>query len=149
MLTILRALRLRSSYSSTQLTQSCRFASSDFTVISEDGIEEQEPSEVVAKSIVDQAAICHSRDEFWKKYPPASPACSREGWIENLSTIGDDNTNEVMKLHPDIWGIKPRIDIIYQNVEWQKWLVIVYIHIKQIFCQKKKKKIYKQENIFF
>ena len=29
-----------------------------------------------------------------------------------------------MKLHPDVWAIKPRLDLIYRNLEWQKW----YIH---------------------
>ena len=98
-----------------------RFASSDFTVISENDLNQEESKEVVPKSIVEQKPICHSRDEFWKKYPPNNPACSREGWIENLSNTGDDNTNELIKLHPDVWAIRPRLDIIYQNLEWQKW----------------------------
>ena len=84
-------------------------------------LNQEESKEVVPKSIVEQKPICHSRDEFWKKYPPNNPACSREGWIENLSNTGDDNTNELIKLHPDVWAVRPRLDIIYQNLEWQKW----------------------------
>jgi len=121
MLTVLKALRLRGSSAITQMPQNSRFASSDFTVISDDDLNQEESKEVVPKSIVDHKPICHSRDEFWKKYPPINPACSREGWIENLSNTGDDNTNELIKLHPDVWAIRPRLDIIYQNLEWQKW----------------------------
>jgi len=115
-----RALRLRGSHCLAQQTQTSRFASSDFTVITEDDLKE-EPQDIVPKSIIDQKPICHTRDEFWKQYPPSNPSCAREGWIENLSSIENDNTNELMKLHPDVWAIKPRLDLIYRNLEWQKW----------------------------
>jgi len=113
-------LRLRGSYCVTHQTQNSRFASSDFTVISEDDFKE-EPQEVVPESILNHKPICHTRDDFFKKYPPTNPACAREGWIENLNTIENDNTNELMKLHPDVWAIRPRLDIIHRNLEWQKW----------------------------
>ena len=72
-----------------------------------------------------------SRDDFWAKYPPSNPAIAREAWIEDLTVAHDDGSNEILRLHPDIWAIRPRLDIIYENVEWQKWYKKVdweYVH---------------------
>ena len=36
-------------------------------------------------------------------------------------TTNDDASNEIIRLHPDVWAIRPRLDIIFNNIEWQKW----------------------------
>ena len=62
-----------------------------------------------------------SRDEFWAKFPQYNPAKAREAWVEDLTVAQDDGSNEIIRLHPDVWAVRPRLDIIYENVEWQKW----------------------------
>ena len=43
----------------------------------------------------------------------------REVWVENLSTI-DEQKLGLIHLHPDVFAVSPRIDIIHRNVHWQK-----------------------------
>lgn len=43
----------------------------------------------------------------------------RQVWVENFDSIERKNL-EIMELHPDIFATTPRIDIIHQNVEWQR-----------------------------
>ena len=59
------------------------------------------------------------RDQFWKRYPPLNPTVAREAWVEDLTVTNDDSSNEIIRLHPDVWAIRPRLDIIYENIEWQ------------------------------
>ena len=45
-------------------------------------------------------------------------AKAREVWVESL----DNSTTEdkdLLQLHPDVWSVKPRLDILWQNVNWQ------------------------------
>lgn len=54
----------------------------------------------------------------------------REVWLENLDTIQRKKLG-LMILHPDVYGAAPRIDIIHQNVQWQKmyrFVVIIFIN---------------------
>ncbi len=44
----------------------------------------------------------------------------RQAWVENLNTL-EANTLGIVDLHPEIFGARPRIDIIYDNVRWQKF----------------------------
>ena len=117
MFSVIRALR--SKCAPMSWTQS-RLASSDFTVISDESelveIEEEKP-----KSILDKESIFHSREDFTAKYPPSNPAVYRQAWLEDLSATKNDNSNEMIQLHPDVWAIRPRLDIINDNLEWQKW----------------------------
>ena len=43
----------------------------------------------------------------------------REIWLENLNTIQGKKLS-LVKLHPDVFGFQPRIDIIHENVVWQQ-----------------------------
>lgn len=43
----------------------------------------------------------------------------RQVWLENLDTI-DEKKLAILELHPDVFGTNPRIDIIQQNVRWQR-----------------------------
>ena len=43
----------------------------------------------------------------------------REVWIENLDTIERKKLG-LVTLHPEVFGAAPRIDIIHQNVQWQR-----------------------------
>ncbi|KAL7635821.1 UNVERIFIED_CONTAM: hypothetical protein RMT77_013638 [Armadillidium vulgare] len=43
----------------------------------------------------------------------------RECWVESLSTVKGEKVG-LISLHADIFGFVPRIDIIFENIEWQK-----------------------------
>jgi len=43
----------------------------------------------------------------------------RQVWLENLDTIQGKKLG-LVNLHPHIYGAIPRIDIIHQNVRWQR-----------------------------
>ncbi|KAL3269476.1 hypothetical protein HHI36_008545 [Cryptolaemus montrouzieri] len=54
-------------------------------------------------------------------------------WVENLDTI-DENKLGIIELHPDIFAVNPRIDIIQQNAKWQKlYRYVSYAHTKSRF----------------
>nr|CAG4652200.1 EOG090X0EDZ [Triops cancriformis] len=42
----------------------------------------------------------------------------RQVWVENLDTVEEEKLG-LIDLHPDIFGAKPRVDIIHENVMWQ------------------------------
>jgi len=53
----------------------------------------------------------------------------QQAWIETLSTMEDEKLG-IIDLHPNIFGIPPRIDILWTNVHWQKWYRCVdYRHV--------------------
>ncbi|KYN43355.1 39S ribosomal protein L4, mitochondrial [Trachymyrmex septentrionalis] len=54
----------------------------------------------------------------------------RQVWLENLNTIEEKKLG-LVTLHPHIYAAAPRIDIIHQNVRWQRmygW--VSYAHTK-------------------
>lgn len=54
----------------------------------------------------------------------------RQAWIENLDTIESQKLG-LIELHPDIFAATPRIDVIHQNVEWQrKYRYVSFAHTK-------------------
>ena len=116
MLTVLRALR---PFRASNLACQTRLASSDFTVI--DDIEEKAVVAEEPKSIATESPIFHERKDFLDKYPPSNPSLPREAWIETLSKTSVDISNEAIRLHPDVWSVRPRLDIIWGNIEWQRW----------------------------
>lgn len=61
-------------------------------------------------------AVAVSR-EHWQ-FPPQYTK-PREVWIENLDTIEEKKLG-LMELHPSVYAASPRIDIIHNNVTWQK-----------------------------
>ncbi|KRT79434.1 ribosomal protein, partial [Oryctes borbonicus] len=54
----------------------------------------------------------------------------RQVWVENLDTI-DERKLGLVELHPEIFASSPRIDIIHQNVQWQRlYRYVSYAHTK-------------------
>lgn len=43
----------------------------------------------------------------------------RQAWVENLDTKGK-NLLGIIDLHPEIFGTMPRVDLIHENIQWQK-----------------------------
>jgi len=71
-----------------------------------------------------------SREEIFARFPPANPAAPvREAWLESIRP--DETPSRLLPLHPDIWSVRPRIDIIQENVEWQElYKKVSYLHMK-------------------
>nr|BAN21196.1 mitochondrial ribosomal protein L4 [Riptortus pedestris] len=42
----------------------------------------------------------------------------RQAWLENLNSVEEKKLG-IIDLHPDVFGVMPRIDIIHENVKWQ------------------------------
>lgn len=60
----------------------------------------------------------------------------RQVWLENLDTI-DEKKLALLDVHPDIFAANPRIDIIHQNVQWQKkYKYVCFEHAKLTFEMK-------------
>ncbi|XP_053979999.1 39S ribosomal protein L4, mitochondrial [Hylaeus volcanicus] len=54
----------------------------------------------------------------------------RQVWLENLDTV-ERNKLGLVFLHPDVYGASPRVDIIHQNVVWQRnYRFVCYAHTK-------------------
>lgn len=43
----------------------------------------------------------------------------REVWIENMNTVEEKKLG-LIELHPEVFATQPRVDIIYDNIEWQR-----------------------------
>lgn len=43
----------------------------------------------------------------------------RQLWIESLKTVQKEKLG-IVHLHPDVYAAQPRVDIIYENVRWQR-----------------------------
>ncbi|KAK5645274.1 hypothetical protein RI129_006574 [Pyrocoelia pectoralis] len=63
------------------------------------------------------------------QYPPKYQK-PRQVWLENLDTI-DEKKLSLLDLHPNIFAVNPRIDVIHQNVRWQSlYRYVSYAHTK-------------------
>jgi len=59
----------------------------------------------------------------------------RQVLVESLSLETEDwrRGSELMELHPDVWAVYPRIDLIHANVVWQsKYNRVNYNHTKSV-----------------
>lgn len=84
-------------------------------------------------------AYCTAVSQAGKAAPILIPATKeypnkyqlpRQAWIENFDTVEQQNLG-IIELHPDVFGKAPRIDIIHQNVEWQrKYRYVSFAHTK-------------------
>lgn len=61
------------------------------------------------------------------KYPSKFQS-AREIWIENFNTV-EEQKQGILQLHPDVFATAPRIDVIHQNVSWQrKYRYVSFAH---------------------
>ncbi|XP_062609236.1 large ribosomal subunit protein uL4m-like [Saccostrea cucullata] len=44
----------------------------------------------------------------------------RQAWLETLSTV-EDHKLGMVDLHPDVFAVHPRLDILYHNLRWQEF----------------------------
>ncbi|KAJ8978485.1 hypothetical protein NQ317_002072 [Molorchus minor] len=65
-------------------------------------------------------------------YPPKYQK-PRQVWLENLDTIQEKKLG-LLTLHPAVFAANPRIDIIHQNINWQRlYRYVSYAHTKSRF----------------
>lgn len=64
-----------------------------------------------------------------KLFPPKYRT-PRQIWLENLDTI-DEKKLGILELHPEVFAVNPRIDIVQRNVTWQTlYRYVSYAHTK-------------------
>jgi len=63
---------------------------------------------------------------------PVQYNVERQIWVESLSSK-ETTVTSIMDLHPEVWAVYPRIDIIHANLVWQsKYNVVNYNHVKNV-----------------
>lgn len=83
--------------------------------------------------------IVPNRDHIFEKYPN-NTGVKREAWIESLEQVQDKKLG-LMPLHPEVWSVMPRVDIITENIRWQKlYKRVDYIHTKNRYEMPKSSK---------
>ena len=65
---------------------------------------------------------------------PLQWGAPRQVMVETLTQEEDwRRATELMELHPDVWAVYPRIDLIHANVVWQsKYNTVNYNHTKSV-----------------
>lgn len=76
----------------------------------------QTPTEVAPTAPAEREPLILSRklDYMQKSQVP------RAAWVENLDTLQEQKLGMV-DLHPEIFGVMPRFDLIARNIHWQKF----------------------------
>jgi len=63
---------------------------------------------------------------------PVQYNVEREVWVESLATK-EIQLKSIMSLHPEVWAVYPRMDLIHRNMVWQeKYNVVNYNHVKNV-----------------
>ncbi|XP_017877957.1 39S ribosomal protein L4, mitochondrial [Ceratina calcarata] len=88
----------------------------------------QQGTEQIEEQITEQIDPIISKKNFDdEKFLYQKP---REVWLENLDTVQSKKLG-LVQLHPTVYGAAPRIDIIHQNVQWQRmYRWVCYAHTK-------------------
>ena len=58
------------------------------------------------------------RDDIFKRYPPQPGGVAKYAWVETLNPEAP-KTGSTVRLHPEVWSVQPRLDIIKANLDWQ------------------------------
>ena len=104
---MLRSLVLRALRPSTFSQELARFSS--LTEVNPEEVDES------VGSYTSGSPIVVSRDlEF-----PTRDGRSRKAWVENLDSVAEKKLGMV-DLHPDIFAVPPRLDMIWANLKWQQ-----------------------------
>ena len=61
---------------------------------------------------------------------PTKYRCPRQLWVSNLDTVEEEKLG-LVDVHPDIFAHLPRVDIIHENIRWQRlYGYVSYAHTK-------------------
>ena len=99
-----------------------------FTNTARNSVEEvkEEPKEDVPKPKAPAIILSQNFDE----YSPFNMKDCRQAWIENVDSINEEKLG-LIELHPDIFAAQPRVDVIQENIEWQrKYRYVSFAHSK-------------------
>uniref|UniRef100_A0A1A9WUF9 Large ribosomal subunit protein uL4m n=1 Tax=Glossina brevipalpis TaxID=37001 RepID=A0A1A9WUF9_9MUSC len=63
-------------------------------------------------------------------YQPVQLNACRQVWIENIDDVQERKLG-IIELHPDVFAAQPRVDVIQENIEWQrKYRFVSFAHTK-------------------
>lgn len=80
-----------------------------------------------------QTVTEHVANTVAKVSASASYRDQRQVWVENVNSIEQRNVN-LKELDPEVFAAPPRIDIIHQNVKWQRnYRFVSFAHTKERF----------------
>lgn len=66
----------------------------------------------------------------YAEHAPVSRSAARQAWIENVDAVAERKVG-LMELHPDVFAAQPRVDVIQENIEWQrKYRYVSMAHTK-------------------
>ncbi|KRG02637.1 39S ribosomal protein L4, mitochondrial [Drosophila mojavensis] len=66
----------------------------------------------------------------YAEHAPVSRSTARQAWIENVDAVTERKVG-LMELHPDVFAAQPRVDVIQENIEWQrKYRYVSMAHTK-------------------
>ncbi|XP_034473731.1 39S ribosomal protein L4, mitochondrial [Drosophila innubila] len=66
----------------------------------------------------------------YAEYAPVNRNSARQAWIENTDAVKERKVG-LIELHPDVFAAQPRVDIIQENIEWQrKYRYVSMAHAK-------------------
>ncbi|XP_030383676.1 39S ribosomal protein L4, mitochondrial [Scaptodrosophila lebanonensis] len=66
----------------------------------------------------------------YAEYTPVNKNSARQAWIENTDAVKERKVG-IIELHPDVFAAQPRVDIIQENIEWQrKYRYVSFAHTK-------------------
>lgn len=54
-----------------------------------------------------------------KEFSPLNLKDCRQAWIENVDAV-EERKLGLIELHPDVFATQPRVDVIQENIEWQR-----------------------------
>lgn len=93
------------------------------------GVEEAKP-DLKATEVVPAEVEPLILPQNFKEYVPMNIKESRQAWIENFDAVPEEKLG-LIELHPDIFATQPRVDIIQENIEWQrKYRYVSFAHSK-------------------
>lgn len=82
------------------------------------------PARTVSENVSEAVAKVAARETYREP---------RQIWVENMNTIEPRNV-ALRELHPEVFAAPPRIDIIHQNVKWQRnYRYVSFAHTKERF----------------
>ncbi|KAI8125220.1 hypothetical protein FF38_08036 [Lucilia cuprina] len=76
----------------------------------------EEPTKPVVKSTNAPALIL---PQNFEQYSPVNLKDCRQAWIESFDGVAEEKLG-LIELHPDVFATQPRVDVIQENIEWQR-----------------------------
>ncbi|XP_001357123.2 39S ribosomal protein L4, mitochondrial [Drosophila pseudoobscura] len=85
-------------------------------------------AESAAATNITKPALILPQD--YADYAPLNRNAPRQAWIENIDAVAERKMG-LIELHPDVFAAQPRVDVIQENIEWQrKYRYVSLAHAK-------------------